>query len=70
MAKGYGWSPGKFGYEVVGKVRRLKDAALKAGVPVVHCHSMRRPSDNSSDSSPMRAGTTDLEVIPELEPNR
>jgi hypothetical protein len=27
MAKGYGWEPGSFGYDVVAKVRKLKDAA-------------------------------------------
>ena len=36
MAKGYGWDPGSFGYEMVSNVRRLKDAAYAAGVPVRH----------------------------------
>ena len=31
MAKGYGWAPGAFGYDMVARVRRLKDAAHAAG---------------------------------------
>ncbi len=68
MARGYGWAPGSFGYEMVAQVRKLKDAAYAAGVQVLHVNSMRRPTDNSGDRSPMRAGTSDLDVIPELHP--
>jgi len=68
MAKGYGWAPGSFGYEMVAQVRNLKDVAYAAGVQVLHVNSMRRPTDNSGDSSPMRVGTSDLDVIPELHP--
>lgn len=67
MAKGYGWKPGSYGYEMVARVRKLKDAAYAAGVQVLHVHSMRRPTDNSSDHSPMQSAE-DLEVIPELQP--
>ena len=35
MAKGYGWKPGSFGYEMVAQVRQLKDAAYAAGVQVL-----------------------------------
>ena len=68
MAKGYGWTPGRFGYEMVAQVRKLKDAAYAAGIQVLHVNSMRRPSDNSGDTQPMRVGTSDLDVIPELHP--
>ena len=34
MAKGYGWAPGSFGYDMVARVRKLKDAAHAAGVQV------------------------------------
>jgi len=68
MARGYGWEPGSFGYEMVARVRRLKDAAHAAGVQVLHVHSMRRPSDNLPEHSTMLAGTSGLEVIPELQP--
>ncbi|MPZ49160.1 MAG: isochorismatase family protein [Dehalococcoidia bacterium] len=67
MARGYGWLPGSYGYEMVARVRRLKDAALAAGVQVFHVHSLRRPTDNVPNMS-MKVGTTNLEVIPELEP--
>jgi len=67
MAKGYGWQPGSYGYEMVARVRRLKDAAHAAGVQVFHVHSLRRPTDNVPNMS-MRAGTPALDVIPELEP--
>lgn len=67
MAKGYGWLPGSYGYEMVALVRRLKDAAHAAGVQVFHVHSMRRPTDNVPNMS-MKGGTPALEVIPELEP--
>jgi hypothetical protein len=46
MAKGYGWKPGGFGYDMVARVRRLKDAAHAAGVQCIHVNSMRRPSDH------------------------
>jgi nicotinamidase-related amidase len=67
MAKGYGWAPGGFGYDMVARVRRLKDAAHAAGVQVIHVHSMRRPTDNVGESR-MMAGSEGLEVIPELQP--
>lgn len=68
MATGYGWQPGSFGYDTVARVRRLKDAAHASGVQCLHVHSLRRPTDNSGDTRPMRAGTNDLDVIPELQP--
>jgi len=68
MAKGYGWTPGGFGYEMVAQVRRLKDAAQAAGVQVVHVNSMRRPTDRVSEHSRMMVGSEGLEVIPELQP--
>jgi len=68
MAKGYGWAPGSFGYEMVARVRRLKDAARAAGVQVIHVHSMRRPTDNLGEGGRMLPGSSDLEVIPELQP--
>ena len=43
MSTGYNWAPGSYGYDMVARVRRLKDAAHAAGVPVVHVSSMRRP---------------------------
>jgi nicotinamidase-related amidase len=67
MAKGYGWLPGSFGYEMVARVRRLKDAALAAGVQCIHVNSMRRPTDNVGESR-MMVGSEGLEVIPELQP--
>jgi len=68
MAKGYGWEPGSFGYDVVAKVRKLKDAAYAANVQVVHVNSMRRPTDHLEESSRMMVGSEGLEVIPELQP--
>ncbi|MFI5268328.1 MAG: cysteine hydrolase family protein, partial [Chloroflexota bacterium] len=68
MAKGYGWGLGTFGYEMVARVRRLKDAAHAASAQVIHVHSMRRPTDNLPEKSSMMAGTSGLEVIPELQP--
>lgn len=70
MAKGYGWDPGSFGYEMVSNVRRLKDAAYAAGVPVIHVNSMRRESDDLGDWSRvmMKDKTDALDVIPELQP--
>jgi len=68
MAKGYGWKPGSFGYEMVAQVRKLKDAAYAAGAQVVHVNSMRRPSDHVNENSRMMVGSEGLEVIPELQP--
>ena len=71
MAKGYGWEPGSYGYEMVANVRRLKDAAHAAGVQVVHVHSLRRPTDHlpfPESNSRMMVGTEGLDVIPELQP--
>jgi len=68
MAKGYGWEPGSFGYDMVANVRKLKDAAYAANVQVVHVNSMRRPTDNLEEGSRMMEGTKNLEVIPELQP--
>jgi len=68
MAKGYGWKPGSFGYDMVTNVRKLKDTAYAANVQVVHVNSMRRPTDNLEEGSRMMEGTKNLEVIPELQP--
>lgn len=69
MAKGYGWEPGSYGYEMVANVRRLKDAAHAARVPVIHVTSMRRPTDNlPSTRRAMLVNTDALEMIPELQP--
>ena len=68
MAKGYGWEPGSFGYDMVANVRKLKDAAYAAKVQVIHVNSMRRPTDNLEEGRRMMVGTDDLEVIPELQP--
>jgi nicotinamidase-related amidase len=67
MAKGYGWKPGSYGYEMVARVRRLKDAAHAAGVQVFHVNSMRRLTDQVPNPS-MLVGTENLDVIPELQP--
>jgi nicotinamidase-related amidase len=67
MAKGYGWKPGSYGYEMVARVRKLKDAAHAAGVQVFHVNSMRRLTDGVPNPS-MLAGTENLDVIPELQP--
>jgi len=67
MAKGYGWEPGSFGYEMVANVRKLKDAAYAAGAQVIHVNSMRRPSDNLGNPR-MMVGTDAIDVIPELQP--
>ena len=67
MAKGYGWKPGSFGYEMVANVRKLKDAAYAADAQVIHVNSMRRPTDNLGNPR-MMAGTDALDVIPELQP--
>jgi maleamate amidohydrolase len=67
MAKGYGWKPGSYGYEMVARVRRLKDAAHAAGVQMIHVNSMRRPTDGVPNQT-MMAGSENLDVIPELQP--
>jgi nicotinamidase-related amidase len=67
MAKGYGWKPGSYGYEMVARVRKLKDAAHAAGVQVFHVNSMRRLTDGVPNPS-MLAGTENLDVISELQP--
>jgi nicotinamidase-related amidase len=72
MAKGYGWAPGSYGYEMVANVRRLMDAAHAANVQVVHVTSLRRPTDHLPDPTPSTlrnmAGQEGPEVIPELAP--
>ena len=68
MANGYGWKPGSFGYEMVARVRRLKDAAHAAGVQVIHVNSMRRPTDDLPEPPMMVIGSDALNVIPELQP--
>ena len=68
MAKGYGWKPGSFGYDMVARVRRLKDAAHAAGAQVIHVHSMRRPTDNVGNADRMGPNSEGIEVIPELLP--
>ena len=69
MVKGYGWQPGSYGYDMVARVRKLKDAAYAAGVQVVHVQSMRRPTDGLEErASRLYAGTDGVEVIPELQP--
>lgn len=68
MSKGYGWVPGSYGYDMVARVKRLKDAAHAVGVQVIHVHSMRRPTDNLPNPSPMLPGSAAVDVIPELEP--
>lgn len=68
MAKGYDWKPGSFGYDMVARVRKLKDAAYAAKVQVIHVNSMRRPTDNLPGEPRMMAGSGNLDVIPELQP--
>ncbi len=67
MAKGYGWQPGSYGYEMVAHVRRLKDAAYAAGAQVLHVNSMRRATDGLPNPR-MLPGTDAVDVIPELQP--
>jgi len=67
MAKGYGWAPGSYGYDMVERVRSLKDAAYAVGVPIIHVNSMRRPTDFVG-ATRMIVGTEDLDVIDELQP--
>ena len=70
MAKCYGWEPGSYGYEMVAKVKELKDAAHAAGAPVIHVNSLRRKSDNVGDLDKvlMKEKTDAVDVIPELQP--
>ena len=68
MANGYGWKPGSFGYDMVARVKQLKDAAYAAKVQVIHVNSMRRPTDNLPGQAVMMAGSENLNVIPELQP--
>ena len=67
MSTGYNWAPGGFGYDLVDRVRRLKDAAHAAGVPVIYVMSARRPTDNKSGER-LFFGGPGLDVIPELHP--
>ncbi len=67
MAKGYG-DAASWGHDLIARVRQLKDAAHTAGVPVIHVHSMRRPTDNIPEHGNMMVGTEDLDVLPELQP--
>jgi nicotinamidase-related amidase len=67
MINGYGWQPGTPGFEMVAKVRELKDAAYAAGVQVIHVQSMRRPTDNISEKGKY-PNSRDIEVIQELQP--
>jgi nicotinamidase-related amidase len=68
MAKGYGWQPGGFGYDMVARVRRLKDAAYAAGAHVIHVNSMRRPTDKVGNADRMGPNSEGIQVIPELQP--
>jgi nicotinamidase-related amidase len=68
MAKGYDWKPGSFGYDMVARVRKLKDAAYAANVQIIHVNSMRRPTDDLPEPPVMLIGTEALDVIPELHP--
>ena len=65
MAKGYGdastYMPG-----MVDRIKRLKDVAHERGAPVIHVHSLRRPTDNLPRPGHMMVGTEALEVLPEL----
>jgi nicotinamidase-related amidase len=67
MAKGYGWKPGAYGYDMVDRVKKFKEAAYDAGLQVFHVNSMRRPSDNVGNPT-MKEGTDALNVIDELQP--
>jgi nicotinamidase-related amidase len=65
MAKGYGdassYAPG-----MVDRIKRLKDVAHALGAPVIHVHSLRRPTDNLPRPGHMLVDTEALEVLPEL----
>ena len=67
MSTAYHWAPGSYGYDMVARVRRLKDAAHDAGVPVIHVSSFRRATDNVGNSDVFANGGG-LDVIPELQP--
>ena len=67
MSTGYNWAPGSYGYDLVARIRRLKDAAHLANVPVIYVSSMRRPTDKKSGDRLMFGGPG-LDVIPELHP--
>ena len=67
MAKGYGWKPGGYGYDMVDRVRKFKDEAYNAGLQVFHVNSMRRPSDGLGNPM-MKEGSDALDVIDELQP--
>src|SRR5438552_18114253 len=73
MAKGYGWAPGSYGYELVANVRRLMDAAHAADVQVIHVTSLRRPTDHLPSPTPSTlrnmAGLEGPDLIPELQPD-
>src|SRR4030095_10791016 len=68
MANGYGWKPGSFGYDMVAKVRQLKDAAYTAKVQVIHVNSMRRTTDNLPGPPSMMVGSDNLKVIQDFQP--
>ena len=63
MAKGYGWKPGAYGYDMVARVRRLKDAAHAAGAQVIHVHSMRRPTDGVANADRMGPNGEGIQVM-------
>ncbi len=67
MAKGYG-DAASWGNDLIARVQQLKRAAHTVGTPVIHVHSMRRPTDNLPNPIRMLVGTEALEVIPELQP--
>jgi nicotinamidase-related amidase len=67
MCTGYRWASGGYGYDLVDRVRRLKDAAHAASVPVIYVSSMRRPTDNKPGDR-LYFGGPGLDVIPELHP--
>jgi len=68
LAKGYGWKAGAYGYDMVARVRRLKDAAYAAGAQVIHVNSMRRPTDGVANADRMAPGGEGIQVIDELQP--
>ena len=68
MAKGYGWKPGAYGYDMVARVRRLKDAAHAAGAQVIHVNSMRRATDGVANADRMSPNGEGIQVIDELQP--
>jgi maleamate amidohydrolase len=68
MARGYG---GASTYEpgMVSRIKRLKDVAHERGAPVIHVHSLRRPTDNLPQPAHMMIDHAEnLEVLPELLP--